>query len=187
MASPRLVALSGSAARYAIALYGYAEDVDRLTPVITNMTRLGQVIDQSADLQRVLASPLTDAKAARRALRMIIRQQELGIVARRLVDVLITNRRLPLLREVVAAFEALVASKRGIVTAQVSSARPMTELQERQLHSQLIQLGYGTIRIEQHVDAALLGGIVVRVGARLYDSSLSSRLQRLQYSMKEAA
>jgi F-type H+-transporting ATPase subunit delta len=181
------VVASGPAARYARALYSYAGDLDRLSPITLNMERLGQLIDGSPDLQRVIGSPLTDSQDARRALRAVIRDQELGIVARRLIDVLITNRRLPLLRSVVAAFAALVAAKRGIVTAEVTTARPLTEVQEQQLRGRLIEMGHRNARIERSVDQRLLGGLVVRVGARLYDSSLKSRLQRLQYAMKGAA
>ncbi len=187
MATHGAVLSSGPAARYATALYAYATDLDRLTPVTANIERLGRLIDQSPDLQRVIASPLTDTKQARAALRAVIREQELGIVARRLIDVLITNRRLPLLPSVIAAFAALVAEKRGITTADVTTAHTLSEVQEQQLRGRLIEMGYGNVRIQRHVDADLLGGLVVRIGARLYDSSLKSRLHRLQYAMKGAA
>jgi F-type H+-transporting ATPase subunit delta len=178
---------SGPASRYATALYSYASDLDRLNPITLNVERLGELIDGNEDLQRVINSPLTDAQDARRALRAVIRDQELGIVVRRLVDVLITNRRLPLLRSVVAAYAALVAEKRGVVTAQVTTAHSLTDVQEQQLRGRLIEMGHGNVRIESDVVPGLLGGLVVRVGARLYDSSLKSRLQRLQYAMKGAA
>ncbi len=187
MASHGAVLSSGPAARYATALYAYAADLDRVTPVTGNMERLGRLIEANPDLQRVIASPLTDSKQARAALRAIVREQELGIVARRLIDVLITNRRLPLLPAVIAAFAATVAEKRGITTAEVTSAHPLSDVQEQQLRARLIELGYGNVRIHRQLDADLLGGLVVRVGARLYDSSLKSRLQRLQYAMKGAA
>jgi F-type H+-transporting ATPase subunit delta len=187
LATHGAVLSSGPAARYATALYAYATDLDRLTPVTANIERLGRLIDQSPDLQRVIASPLTDTKQARAALRAVIREQELGIVARRLIDVLITNRRLPLLPSVIAAFAALVAEKRGITTADVTTAHTLSEVQEQQLRGRLIEMGYGNVRIQRHVDADLLGGLVVRIGARLYDSSLKSRLHRLQYAMKGAA
>ncbi len=187
MASHGAALSSGPAARYAAALYAYATDLDRVTPVTANIERLGRLIEENSDLQRVIASPLTDTKQARAALRAVIREQELGIVARRLIDVLITNRRLPLLPAVIAAFAALVAHKRGITTAEVTSAHALTDVQEQQLRGRLIEMGFGNVRIQRHVDADLLGGLVVQVGARLYDTSLKSRLQRLQYAMKGAA
>ena len=88
---------------------------------------------------------------------------------------------------IVGAFAALVASKRGIVVAHVTSAHPLSDVQRTQLRARMIEAGYGTVNIEDRVDPSLLGGLVVRVGARLYDTSLKSRLQRLQYAMKGAA
>ena len=151
------------------------------------MERLGEIIDASHELQAVLDSPLTDAKTAQRAMRAVVRGQELGIAVRRLIDVLIVNRRLALLRSVIASFGALVAEKRGIITAQVTSARELSDVQVQQLRSRLIALGYGNVLIACRVEADLLGGLIVRVGAKLYDSSLKSRLQRIEYAMKGAA
>jgi F-type H+-transporting ATPase subunit delta len=105
----------------------------------------------------------------------------------RFAAVVATNRRLRELRVIVSAFGALVAEKRGIVTAHVTTAHRMTTVQRESLHARLIEAGYGQVNIEEQVDATLLGGISVRVGARLFDSSIKSRLQRLQYAMKGAA
>jgi F-type H+-transporting ATPase subunit delta len=187
LASHGPAVLSGPAGRYAKALYSYATDLNRLNPVTVNLQRFGEIVDENSDLRRLLDSPLTQAKDAQKALRAIIKTQELGMVARRLVDVLIANRRLPLLRSVIAAYAALAAQKRGITTARVTSAHPLSDVQEQQLRARLIEMGHGSIRIEREVDPSLLGGVVISVGARLYDSSLKSRLQRLQYAMKGAA
>ena len=91
------------------------------------------------------------------------------------------------LRSIIAAFSGLVADKRGVVVAEVETAHPLTDLQEQQLRARLIEAGYGRVNIVKRVDPSLLGGLVVKVGARLYDTSLKSRLQRLQYAMKGAA
>ena len=102
-------------------------------------------------------------------------------------------RRLPAIRPVgalrgiVAGFATLVAQKRGVVVATVVSAHPLTTVQREQLRARMIEAGYGSVNIQDSVDPSLLGGLVVRIGARLYDTSLKSRLQRLQYAMKGAA
>ncbi len=103
------------------------------------------------------------------------------------VGVVANNRRLDALRAIVAAFAALVAQKRGVVVAHVASAHPLSDVQREQLRARLIEAGYGSVNIQERVDPSLLGGLVVRIGARLYDTSLKSRLQRLQYAMKGAA
>ena len=74
-----------------------------------------------------------------------------------------------------------------MVTANVATAHALSDVQREQLRARLIEAGYGNVNIQEAVDPTLLGGLVVRVGARLYDSSLKSRLQRLQYAMKGAA
>jgi F-type H+-transporting ATPase subunit delta len=90
------------------------------------------------------------------------------------------------LRVIVAAFAALVAERRGQVTAHVASAHALSMVQREALRARLIEAGYGQVNIEEQVDRSLLGGLVVRIGARLFDSSVKSRLQRLQYAMKGA-
>ena len=80
-----------------------------------------------------------------------------------------------------------MAQKRGVIVAQVASAHPLSNVQREQLRARLIEAGYGSVNIQDKVDPSLLGGLVVRIGARLYDTSLKSRLQRLQYAMKGAA
>lgn len=173
--------------RYAAALYSYAEDAHALDSVVAEMEQLGQTIDASADFRRLLASPLIDVQQARAAALAVLEQEGFGKPVRDFVGVVASNRRLRELRRIVGAFAALVAQKRGVVTAYVGSAHPLNDVQRQQLRARLIEAGYGNVNIVEQVDPDLLGGLVVRVGARLYDTSLKSRLQRLQYAMKGAA
>ena len=177
----------GLADRYATALYNLADEQGELDLVVDQMNALGRLIDESADLQRLLESPLIDIQASQQAVRAVLAQQGFGKTVQDFVGVVATNRRLSKLRAIVTDFLSLVAEKRGVVVAQVESAHALTEVQEQQLRARLIEAGYGNVDIVKKVDPGLLGGLVVRVGARLYDSSLKSRLQRLQYAMKGAA
>ena len=189
MASGGTVISSGGGLedRYAAALYSHAEDIRALDSVVDQMETLGRLIDTSADFRRLLASPLIDIQTARRAALTVLQSEGFGKPVRDMVGVVVSNRRLSALRAIVAAFAALVAEKRGVITAHVASAHPLTDLQRQQLHARLIEAGYGNVNIAESVQPDLLGGLVVRVGARLYDTSLKSRLQRLQYAMKGAA
>ncbi|HUB16677.1 MAG TPA: F0F1 ATP synthase subunit delta [Acetobacteraceae bacterium] len=173
--------------RYAAALYAYAEDARALDQVVGEMETLGRMIDASADFRRLLASPLIDVNQAVKAALAVLEAEGFGKPVRDFVGVIATNRRLRYLREIVRAFANLVADRRGIVTAHVASAHPLSEVQRQQLRARLIEAGYGNVNIVEAVQPDLLGGLVVRVGARLYDTSLKSRLQRLQYAMKGAA
>ncbi len=177
----------GLADRYAAALYAYADEQNALDAVVSEMESLGQLIDQSADFRRLLESPLIDVHQATKAALAVLEAEGFGKPVRDFVGVVASNRRLRALREIVAAFAALVAERRGIITAHVASAQPLNDLQRQQLRARLIEAGYGNVNILEKVEPDLLGGLVVRIGARLYDTSLKSRLQRLQYAMKGAA
>ncbi len=177
----------GLADRYAVALYAHAEDIRALDPVVADMESLGRLIDASADFRRLLESPVIDVGQARQAALAVLSAEGFGKTVHDFVGVVASNRRLRELRAMVNAFAALVAARRGVVTARVVSAHPLDEIQVSQLRARLIEAGYGNVAIERSVDPTLLGGLVVRIGARLYDSSLKSRLQRLQHAMKGAA
>ena len=173
--------------RYAAALYSHAEDSHALDEVVAQMEALGRLIDASADFRRLLGSPLIDVNAATKAVQAVLQHEGFGKPVRDFAGVIAANRRLRNLREIVAAFARLVAERRGIITAHVASAHPLNDVQRQQLRARLIEAGYGNVNIHETVEPDLLGGLVVRVGARLYDTSLKSRLQRLQYAMKGAA
>jgi F-type H+-transporting ATPase subunit delta len=177
----------GLAERYAAALYAHADETHALDSVVSQMEDLGRLIDSSADFRRLLESPLIDVNTATAAAQAVLTQEGFGEAVCKFVGVISVNRRLRVLREVVSAFASLVAQRRGIVTAHVVSAHPLNDVQRQQLRARLIEAGYGNVNINERVDNDLLGGLVVRIGARLYDTSLKSRLQRLQYAMKGAA
>jgi F-type H+-transporting ATPase subunit delta len=178
---------SGPAARYAQALYSLADDQQALDSVVSQMDNLGQLIDESQEFRRLLASPLVDINQARGAAFGVLDSYGFGKLVRDFVGVVVSNRRMALLPAIIGAFAALVAAKRGIITATVTTAHPMSDVQEQQLRARLIESGYGQVKIVRLVDPNLLGGLVLRIGSRLYDTSLKSRLQRLQYAMKGAA
>jgi F-type H+-transporting ATPase subunit delta len=178
---------SGLVGRYAAALYAYAGDARALDEVVEQMQALGQLIDQSADFRRLLESPLIDVNQARMAALAVLAQEGFGKAVQDFVGVVANNRRLRNLRQIIGAFGSLVAEKRGVITAAVVSAHPLGAVQEQHLRARLIEAGYGNVQISKEVDPSLLGGLVVRIGSRLYDTSLKSRLQRLQYALKGAA
>ncbi len=177
----------GLPGRYAAALYAHAEDSGALEATVTEMAALGQLIAASPEFRRLIESPLIEVNTATRAATAVLQAQGFGKIIRDFTGVIAANRRLRALPAIVAAFAALVAEKRGVVTAQVESAHPLTDIQRQALRARLIEAGYGNVNLVEKTDATLLGGLVVKIGARLYDTSLNSRLQRLQYAMKGAA
>jgi F-type H+-transporting ATPase subunit delta len=177
----------GLAERYASALYSLASDTHALDEVVGEMESLGRLIDESADFRRLVQSPLIDVNTGQKAARAVLAAEGFGKTVQDFVGVVASNRRLAALRTIVTSFAALAAQKRGVIVAEVETAHPLSDVQEQQLRARLIEAGYGNVNIVKSVDPNLLGGLVVRIGARLFDSSLKSRLQRLQYAMKGAA
>ena len=177
----------GLAERYATALYSQADEQHVLESTVQQMERLGRLIDQSADMRRLLDSPLIDVHTAQKAVRAVLAAEGFDLLVQKFAGVVVANRRQRELRNFVHAFAVLVSHRRGVVVAHVTTAHPISDVQEQQLRARLIEAGFGNVDIHKHVDPSLLGGLEVRIGARLYDSSLKSRLQRLQYAMKGAA
>src|SRR5579875_1852738 len=113
------------------------------------MDALGRLIDESADFRRLLESPLIDVNQARAAALAVLEREGFGKTVRDFVGVVAHNRRLRNLREIVGAFAALVAEKRGVVTAVVVTAHPLSNVQEQQLRARLIEAGYGNVQISK--------------------------------------
>jgi F-type H+-transporting ATPase subunit delta len=151
------------------------------------MEHLGQIIAQSADFRRLLASPLIDVQHATKASLAVMQANGFEGLLQNFVGVIAANRRLKALPAIVEAFAALVAAKRGVVAASVTTAYPLSDLERAALAGRLAEAGYGSVSLVEQVDPEILGGLIVAIGSRLYDTSLKSRLQRLQHAMKGAA
>jgi len=144
--------------------------------------------DRRADAGRsLIASPLLDTAQQRRAVLAVLDAQGFSRPVRNFVGVVAVNRRLAVLPRLVSAFADLLAARRGAIVADVETAHPLSDLQRTQLVARLTESGYSNVRLRERVDPSLLGGLVLRIGARLFDTSLRSRLQRLTYAMKGAA
>ncbi|MFT8718804.1 F0F1 ATP synthase subunit delta [Acetobacter sp.] len=177
----------GLAGRYATALYELAADRRMLDEVLSQADSLAQMIDESADFRAVLQDTRLDIRDASKAVLAVIRQQGFGELIVNFVGVIADNRRLGHLRQILAALAAVAAARRGEITAEVVSASPLTTAQRAQLQGKLAEAGYSRVSLHERVDPEILGGLMVRVGSRLVDTSLQSRLVRLHYAMKGAA
>lgn len=186
-AQPVAFAANGLEGRYATALYDLAAEQRQLDTVLDEGAALARLIDESAPLRTVLADRRLDIKVSSAAVLAVLEAQGFGLLLRNFVGVVAENRRLPVLRRVLSALDALAIARRGEVVAEVVSVDPLTSEQRAQLQVRLAEAGYSRITIRERVDSSLLGGLVVRVGAKLYDASLKTRLFRLHYAMKGAA
>jgi F-type H+-transporting ATPase subunit delta len=177
----------GAAGRYAAALLDLAKDRRNVDGIASELEGLGRLYAEDPGFRAFVADPRLDAGAQRRGAFAVMERAGIGGDVRNLVGVLITNRRLGLLPAVVASFGALLAEQRGQQTAEVTTAHPLSGTQRAQIAARLTEAGYSNARLIETVDPSILGGIVIRIGSRLYDTSIKSRLQRLSYAMKGAA
>ncbi|MBS27874.1 MAG: F0F1 ATP synthase subunit delta [Alphaproteobacteria bacterium] len=174
------------AERYGLALYELADEAKCLDEVAADLTDLKQLIAESDDLDKLLRSPLLDRDDKARAITAILEQGGANTLTRRFVGVAAGNNRLFALANMIDAYLAELARRRGEITAQVTSARALNDEQLQQLTESLHAKLGGKIAVEPNVDPSLIGGLVVRVGSRMIDASLKTKLQRLQYAMKGA-
>lgn len=191
-ASPQAPNPTGLAERYAQALLGIVDDLRATEPgaadrVAGDLASLFSMWSNDPGFRAFVSDPRLDGASQQRGAFALIEKAGIGKEVRNLVGVLIINRRLNRLPEVAQAFGALLAARRGQQTATVSTAHPLSDTQRAQITARLTEAGFSGVTLRETVDPSLLGGLVVRIGSRLYDNSLKSKLQRLQYAMKGAA
>jgi F-type H+-transporting ATPase subunit delta len=174
---------SGVAGRYATALFELAVDRGVIDEVANDLRQLQAMINKSADLRRLIQSPLFSRAQQSDAMAAVLNSAGLSELVRNFIGVVAGNRRLFALEGMIGAYRGLVAQHRGEVTAEITSATPLSEAQRSAVEQALKQ----AIGSNVEIDLNLIGGMVVRVGSRMVDSSLRTKLQRLQLAMKGAA
>ncbi len=161
---------------------------DRILEGVETMAR---AMEQDASLRRLLESPLIPADKQLAAVLAVLDSPSTGLSlpreVRNFVGVVVRNRRAALLSRILAAYRALDAERRGEETAEIVTAVPLSDTQRAQLVAALNRAGHARVRLVERIDPSILGGLIVKIGSRLYDSSIRSRLQRLSYAMKGAA
>jgi F-type H+-transporting ATPase subunit delta len=177
---------SGVARRYASALFELALEENALDDVARDMETVGSLIDESADFRRLIESPVFGVDEQTRAVDAVFGNLEIGALATKFVKVAARNRRLFALPGIVKAFATLVAAHRGEVVAEVTSAEPLSDTHETALAEALSEASGKTVKLRKRVDPALIGGLVVRLGSRMIDTSLRTKLDGLRTAMKEA-
>jgi len=170
--------------RYAKALYELADENKSLDQVAGDVTALKAMIGDSSDLRRAIRSPLISRDDQGRAMRALLEKAEMNDLTRRFVGIIARNRRLFALGGIIDAFLRLLAERRGEMTAEVTSAVALNETQVTSLTDALKASVGSKVAVDLKVDAGLIGGLIVKVGSRMVDSSLRTKLQRLQLVMK---
>lgn len=172
--------------RYARALFDLASETGALGAVAKDVAALRRMRTDSADLRTLLASPAFPAADKARALAALSAKAKFTETTRKFLGLLAANGRTSALPDILNAFEALDAAARGAVSAVVTTAAPMSAAQSKAVASALRTALGKAPEIETRVDPALLGGIRVRVGSKLFDASLRSKLDSLKFALKRA-
>jgi len=172
--------------RYAQALFDLADETNALSAVEADLMGLKGLRADSADLRTLLVSPRFNAEDKGKGLAAIAERAGFADVTRKFLGLLAVNGRTAALGDIIASFERLAAAKKGQVNAQVTTAVAMTESQSNALADALRGALGKDPQIETRVDPAILGGVKVRVGSRLYDASLKSKLDSLKFALKRA-
>ncbi len=174
----------GLSGRYADALLELAVDNGAVESVEADAKLLRQMVADSVDLRRFIESPVFSRADHMKGLDAVIEKAGIGDLTRKFVLLIAHNRRLFALSEILEVLLKKMAERRGEVTAAVTSARALTAAQRTALANALKKATGQDVNVEASVDPKVLGGLVVRIGSRMVDSSLRSQLQRLQLAMK---
>jgi F-type H+-transporting ATPase subunit delta len=175
------------AGRYAAALFELAEEQGALDTIAADLHGLRDMIAKTADLERLIKSPVLSRDEQGRAIAALAERAGFDQLTRRFLGVLAHKRRLFALPEVVQAYDAMVAEHKGEIGAEVVSAVPLSAPQLESVRQQLSAAVGQTVKLSAAVDPSLLGGLVVRVGSRMMDASIRTKLRQLELALKGAA
>lgn len=176
--------ISGIAGRYATALFDLANEQNALDAVQADLATITGMLDDSAELVAVVRSPVLSREEQSGAMAAVLDAAGVGQTVKNFVGVVGANRRLFALRGMIRGFNERLAQHRGEIAATVTSAAALSDAQQENLAASLKQAMGRDVTIETSVDESLIGGMVVRVGSRMVDFSLATKLASLRLSMK---
>jgi F-type H+-transporting ATPase subunit delta len=174
------------AGRYATALFELAREQNAIDTVKVNLDRFDALVAEIADLARLLRSPVLSADEQGRALSGVLDKVGIDGLAANFLKLVATNRRLFAALDMVKAYRALVAKHKGEVTAEVTVAEKPSEAHLAAIKDALRAVTKKDVQVDVKVDPAIIGGLVVKLGSRMVDSSLRTKLNAIKLAMKEA-
>jgi F-type H+-transporting ATPase subunit delta len=179
--------VTGLAGRYATALFDLAMDTKAIDQVADSLGKITQALADVPEMQGLITNPMVSRAEGGKAIAAVAAQLGLDSLTSKCLGVLASNRRLAELPKVIAGFGQLLAAQKGETSAEVTSAHALSDAQLAALRAKLrASLGQDVTLITK-VDPAILGGLVVRIGSKLIDSSLKTKLDSLNLAMTKAA
>jgi F-type H+-transporting ATPase subunit delta len=174
------------AGRYATALFDLAAEANAIDAVKADLERFDALAAESADLRRLVRSPVFSAEEQRQALGAVLDRAGIGGLAAKFLKLVTANRRLFAVRDMIRGFRELVAQHKGEATAEVTVAEKLKDEHVEALRAALKAVSGKDVDLDIKIDPAIIGGLVVKLGSRMVDSSLRTKLNAIRHAMKEA-
>ncbi len=184
MASGQMV-VTGVAGRYANALFDLALEEGQIDKVEAQLVGFQTALSESADLMRMIKSPVFTQEQQARAVRIIADAAGIDGISRNFLELLAARRRLMFVPDMIGAYRSLAAHHRGEIEAEVTVAASLSEEQQETVAKALKAFAGQDVKMNLRIDPSVLGGMIVRIGSKMIDNSLRSKLNRLKYAMKE--
>jgi len=174
------------AGRYANALFELALEANAIDQVSAGLATFDAMVAESTDLARLVKSPVFTAEQQASAIGAIVYKAGIGGLAAKFLKLVASNRRLFAVGDMARAYKALVAKHKGEVTAQVTAAEKLNDARLAEIKAALKSVTGKDVQMDVQVDPAIIGGLIVKVGSRMVDSSLRTKLNAIKFAMKEA-
>ena len=178
--------VSGVSGRYATAFFELARDEKSVDAVKADLDKFEAMLVESADLKRLVRSPVFSSDMQAKALNAVLEKAEITGTSAKFLKVLTANRRLFAVSDVIRAFRVLVANYKGEATADVTVAEALNDKNLDALKTALKSVTGKDVALNVKVDPSIIGGLVVKLGSRMVDSSLRTKLNSIKHAMKEA-
>ena len=178
--------VSGMAGRYATALFELARETSAIDQVQADLKAFDGLVAANPDLSRLVRSPVFSADDQAKALAAILDKAGIKGIAANFLRVVVANRRLFAVREVIRGFNKLVAAHKGEVTAEVTVAEGLSDARMAEIRDALKQVTGKDVKVDVEVDPSIIGGLKVKLGSRMVDASLRTKLNSIKIAMKEA-
>lgn len=175
--------VEGVAGRYASALFDLANETSKTSDVEGDLVKFQRLLDESPDLLRVVRSPVIGTEDQSRAIAAVLDKVGIGGLTANFLKLVTANRRLFVIQDIIKVYRALAAKARGEISAEVTSAFALNDEQVTALKDTLKASVGKDVTLQTRVDPSLLGGLIVKVGSRMIDSSLKTKLQNMKVAL----
>jgi F-type H+-transporting ATPase subunit delta len=178
--------VSGMAGRYAIALFDLSKETNAIDAVQADLESFDKLVAEIGDLERLVRSPVFSADEQLHALSAVLDRAGIGGLAAKFLKLVVAKRRLFAVRDMIKGYRELVAKHKGEATAEVTVAEKLRDEHVEALRAALKAVSGKDVALDIKVDPAIIGGLVVKLGSRMVDTSLRTKLNAIKHAMKEA-